>query len=94
MANPGIALETLVWRVTWLRKGRRLTAEDRLTHVASVGRLARPLLQTCRSLRRVIFQEYESAIANPAVVFLLPSSDSALVKAELGPEDFPVWSAI
>ena len=63
-------------------------------HRAGAGRLAKPLLQTCRPLRRVILQEYESTIPSRAVVFSLPSSDSALVEVEQGPEGFPVWSDI
>ena len=94
MTNSNIALDTLVWRVTWLRRARRPSAQDRLAHVASAGRLAKPLLQTCRPLRRVILQEYESGVASPAVAFSLPHSDSPLAQEEQSPECFPVWSDV
>ena len=94
MANPALALETLVWRVTWLRRARRPSGQERLTHVAGAGRLAKPLLQTCRPLRLVVFQEYEPALASPAVVFSLPSEEGPLVEEQQGAEDFPVWSDV
>ena len=55
MASQNIVLDTLVWRLVWLRDAGPLSQLGRrLEYLAQV---AKPLFQACPSLRQILYTE-------------------------------------